>query len=176
MFGLAALAQCLFPRRFYVKLIGKEVQNGLRVFVGKVELTSSVAASFDRFGSPHCIGFELHGLANEELSSIELGLLGQRGGLYSFLYSTLLIPVDPAADGAILLHAYFLERLIDMQHSLGIRCDLRDHILQLPSVLLDQVVSAFQALYRQFPALLHRRRHFLVFANRSGKSMIRCFP
>ena len=155
MFGLAALAQGLFSRRLKVKLIGKEVQNGLRVLVGKVQFAGRVAASFDRLGSAHCILFELHGLANEELSGIKLGLLGQRGRLHPFFYSALLVPVDPAADSPIFLHAYFLERLIDVQHCLCIRCDLSDHVLQFPSVLFDQVVAAFQALYCQIPALLH---------------------
>lgn len=159
-----------------MKLIGKEVQNGLRVFVGQVELAGGVAAALDGFGGSHCIGFELHGLANEELSGIELALPGQGGRLNPFLYSTLLILLDPAADGPILLHAYFLQRLIDVEHSLGICCDLRDHILQLPSVLFDQVVATFQALYCQFPALVHRRGHLLWLAGRSGKSMIRGFP
>lgn len=148
MLGLAVLAQGLSPRGFRVKLIRKEVQNGLRVFVGKIQLAGGVAAALDGLGSSNSIGLELHGLANEELAGIKLALLGQRGRLYPFLYSTLLILLDPAADGPILLHAYFLERLIDMQHSLGICCDLRDHVFQLPSILFDQVIAAFQALYR----------------------------
>lgn len=137
LLGLAVLANALTSRGLNRELLWEEVKNGLRLFVGEIHLGGIDAASFDSLRCAYSIGFKLHWLANEELPGIKLAPLGQWCRLYPPLCSMLLVLFYFAADGSIFLHANFLQRMINVKHSCSIGCDLRDHVLQLPSILFE---------------------------------------